>query len=104
LAYIRARRLPDKTGRFVDAVEWVVNRDDTPEARAEDAEREADRYVAAIDEKLRPEVRAAIRRRFRAEAAEAAENLADDPMADRLRDTPRDFGPPRLIRPDEGTK
>lgn len=103
LAYIRARRLPDKSGRLVDAVEWVVKRDDTPQARAADAEREAERYVSAINEELRPEVRDAIRRRFRAEAADAADYLSDDPMADKIRDTPRDFGPPRLIRPDEGT-
>lgn len=29
-AFIRARRLPDETGRLVDAVEWVVIKDDTP--------------------------------------------------------------------------
>jgi hypothetical protein len=97
-AYIRARRLPDQSGRFADAVEWVIKREDTPAARAADAEREADKYIADMADQLRPEVREAIRRRFSAEAADAAANLADDPDAGKLRD---DFGAPRLARHDE---
>lgn len=100
-AYIRRRRLPDQTGRFADAVEWVVKKDDTPEQRAADAEAEADMYVEALEKNLRPEVRAAIRRRFRAAADEADEYLGDDPDADARRDQPRDFGAPRLFRPDD---
>jgi hypothetical protein len=100
LAYIRARRLPDATGRFVDSVEWVVKKDDTPEALAEDAEREADRYIKAIDEALRPEVADAIRRKMRARAAEAADYLADAADGAARRDQPRDFGAPRLVEHD----
>lgn len=96
-AYIRRRRLPDQSGRFADAVEWVVKKDDTPEAVAADAEREAQAYVDAMERQLRPEVRAAIRRRMRAAANDAEEYLGDDPEADARRDTARDFGAPRLM-------
>lgn len=96
-AYIRSRRLPDQAGRLVDAVEWVLKADDTPEKLAQDAEREAAAYVAAIDTNLRPEVRDAIRRRLRGAAEDVADYMADDPDADRLRDKPRDFGAPRLV-------
>lgn len=93
--YIRARRLPEQTGRFQDAVEWVLIKEDTPEAIREDAEREAQMYVDAIDTNLRPEVRAAIRRRMRdAAQAEAEESADSDPER---RDEPRDFGAPRLV-------
>ena len=97
-AYIRSRKLPDQSGRFADAVEWVVIKDDTPEQRAADAEREAQMYVDALEKNLRPEVRAAIRRRFRAAADDADEYLADAPDADAVRDTGRDFGAPRLVQ------
>lgn len=105
-AYIRARRLPDQTGRLSGAVEWVVKKDDTPEARAADAEQEAAAHMAAMERMvgtLRPEVRAAIRRRMRGPAEEGAEYVADDPDAENLRDEPRDFGAPRLveIRPED---
>jgi hypothetical protein len=108
-AYIRARRLPTESGRFADAVEWVVKKDDSPEAVAADAEREAQRYVEAMDATLRPEVRDAIRRRLRQPAREAAEYLADAPeeavhRADRAAGRTRpqqapNFGPPILHRP-----
>lgn len=102
-AFIRAKRLPDANGRFVDAQTWVLKKEDTAEKRAEDAEREADAYVRAMDENLRPEVRDAVRRKMRAAAAANAEYLADDPQADAKRDTPKDFGAPRLLQfgPDE---
>lgn len=105
-AYIRARRLPDQTGRLAGAVEWVVRKDETPEARAQDAEREAAAHMEAMNRMmgtLRPEVRAAIRRRMRGPAEEGAEYVADDPDAANRRDEPRDFGAPRLveIRPED---
>lgn len=107
-AYIRARRLPEETGRLEGAVEWVLIKEDTPEARAADAEREADAYLRALeDTRIRPEVRAAIRRRMKAAALDAEEHLGDDPDADARRDQPRDFGAPRLLEfrdnPDEET-
>ncbi|AYB69365.1 hypothetical protein SEA_GRAVAILLIA_23 [Mycobacterium phage Gravaillia] len=109
--YIRARKLPDESGRFVDAVEWVVIKDDTPEQRRADAEAEAQMYVDALEQNLRPEVRAAIRRKFKAAAEEAAEFLGDDDDADARRDVGRDFGPPRLLQftddadnPEEGSE
>lgn len=113
-AYIRARKLPDESGRFADAVEWVVKKDDSPEAREADAEREAQRYVEAMDATLRPEVRDAIRRRMRGPAQEAAEYLADAPAeavhradrAGRVRPNQApNFGPPILHKtppPEEG--
>lgn len=58
-AFIRARRLPDETGRLVDAVEWVVKKDDTPRDRNRDARREARARAREIDE-LDPEVRDAL--------------------------------------------
>lgn len=94
--YIRPRRSHDAI--FEDAVEWVVLKDDTAEQRQADADAEAQMYVDAIEANLRPEVREAIRRRFRAAADDAAEYLADDPAADAIRDTGRDFGPPRLVQ------
>lgn len=97
-AYIRRRRLPDQSGRFADAVEWVVKKDDTAEARAADAEAEAQQLFDAMENNLRPEVRAAIRRRFRGAADDANEYLGDDPDADVRRDTARDFGAPRLVQ------
>lgn len=104
--YIRSRKLPDQNGRFADAVEWVVIKDDTPEQRRADAEAEAQMYVDALEKNLRPEVRAAIRRRFRAAADDASDYLAADPEADAVRDVARDFGAPRLVQftddPEEG--
>lgn len=97
-AYIRRRRLPDQAGRFADAVEWVIKKEDTPEQRAADADAEAAAMIDAMEHNLRPEVRAAIRRRFRAAADDAEEYLGDDPDADARRDVPRDFGAPRLIQ------
>lgn len=93
--YIRARKLPEQSGRFADAVEWVLIKDDTPEKIREDAEREAQMYVDAIDNNLRPEVRDAIRRRMRGAAQDVAAAEADNNPE--LRDEPRDFGAPRLI-------
>lgn len=94
--YIRPRRLPDANGRLADAVEWVLIKEDTDAKRREDAEREAAAYVAAIDEQLRPEVAAAIRRRLVDAGRRDAEARADnDSMA---RDAGRDFGAPRLIQ------
>jgi len=97
--YIRPRRLPEQSGRFVDAVEWVVIKEDTPEARAADAEREAQVYVDAINDprNLRPEVREAIRRKMRSMAEEVAVEQADDPDAADRRAAPKDFGAPVLV-------
>jgi hypothetical protein len=105
-AYIRARRLPDQTGRLAGAVEWVLKQDETPEARAADAEREAAAHLEAMERMmgtLRPEVRSAIRRRMRGPAQEGAEYVADDPDGAHRRAEPRDFGAPRLveIRPED---
>jgi hypothetical protein len=100
-AYIRARRLPDATGRLADAVEWVLLKDDTAEARKQDAEREADAMMAILNDstRVRPEVAAIIRRRMRAAADAAAEYLADDPAAQAGRDDRNpDFGAPRLVQ------
>lgn len=94
-AYIRARRLPEQSGRFSDAVEWVLIKEDSPEQRAADADAEAKRYVDAINANLRPEVRDAIRRRFKAAAADQAAQDADENVE--LRDEGRDFGAPRLL-------
>lgn len=58
-AFIRARRLPDQSGRLVDAVEWVVKKEDTPRARSRDARREARARAKEIDE-LDPDVRDAL--------------------------------------------
>ncbi|WP_431231536.1 phage gene 29 protein family protein [Mycolicibacterium psychrotolerans] len=106
-AYIRSR--PAKNAMLEGGVEWVLLSEDTPEMQAEDVEAEADLYLQALqDRSLRPEVRAAIRRRMRVAADDAAEFLADDPDADALRDGPRDFGAPRLVQftdadtPEEG--
>lgn len=94
-AYIRSRRLPEQSGRFQDAVEWVLIKEDSPEQRAADADAEAKRYVDAIEANLRPEVRAAIRRRFKAAANDQAAQDADENVE--LRADGRDFGPPRLL-------
>lgn len=109
-AYIRAQKLPEENGRFVDAVKWVLIKDDTPEQRQAEADAEAQMYVDAIEQNLRPEVRDAIRRRFRAAANEANEYLGDAPEADAVRDVGRDFGAPRLVQftddpnPEEGDR
>lgn len=58
-AYIRPRRLPDESGRLVDAVEWVLKKDDTPRERNRDARREARARAKEIDD-LDPEVREAL--------------------------------------------
>lgn len=97
-AYIRARRLPDQSGRFADAVEWVAKKDDTEEARQEDADREADAAIALMNEQLRPEVREAIRRKLRATAADTVDYLADDPNGKARRAEPKDFGAPKLAQ------
>lgn len=75
-AFIRARRLPDAAGRYVDAVEWVVIKDDTPKDRARDARREAAAHVKQIEE-LDPDVRSAIRELFIARAGQAADTAAE---------------------------
>lgn len=100
-AYIRPRKLPDQAGRFADAVEWVVIKEDSEEARAEDAEREADAAIALMQQQLRPEVREAIRRKLRAASEEAAEYLGDDPNGKARRADPRDFGAPKLMHYDD---
>lgn len=102
LAYIRAK--PAKDSPFEDAVEWVLKRDDTPEALEAEAEAAADAYLRRFEEsqrELRPEVRDVIRRRMKAAAEAGREWVADDPDAEHRIDTPKDFGPPRLARPDE---
>ncbi|ORA62216.1 hypothetical protein [Mycobacteroides franklinii] len=81
-AFIRPRRLPDESGRLVDAVEWVVKKEDTPRARNRDARREARARAREIDE-LDPEVRDALiemvkRKGQRAYDRSHAEVSADD--------------------------
>lgn len=77
-AFIRPRRMPDQSGRYVDAVEWVLCSEDTPRERARDARREARAHVNALGD-LDPEVREAIRDLFISRAQSAAEELHDDP-------------------------
>ena len=74
LALIRPRVLPDEAGRLEDAVEWVVKRDDSPKARARDAEEEARRRKAAMDvqkAQMTPEAQEAYRRMFEPAARQA---------------------------------
>lgn len=103
-AYIRARRKPDAV--FEDAVEWVLKKEDTPEQVEADADAEAEAYINAIDTQLRPEVAAAIRRRFRTAAADDQREREVDPGT--APDPGRDFGAPRLMEfrddptPEEG--
>lgn len=104
LAHIRSK--PAKDSPFEDAVEWVLKREDTPEALAEETEAAADAYLKRFNEsqrELRPEVRDAIRRRMKAAAEAGREWVADDPDAEQRIDTSAGFGPPRLaeVRPDE---
>lgn len=97
--YIRGRTLPDEHGALADRTEWLLLKDDTPAARAEDAEREAAAHMRAMETNLRPEVRAAIRRQFIAAANQANDYLADDPDGPARRaDSGKDFGAPRLIQ------
>lgn len=58
-AYIRPRTLPDASGRYVDSVEWVLKKHDSPRTRVKDARREARARVKELDD-LDPEVRAAM--------------------------------------------
>lgn len=106
LAHIRPRKLPDANGRFADAVEWVLKKEDSDEARAADADREARAHIDAMQRSmndLRPEVREAVRRRLSAAADDAADYLADHPNGAARAAQPRDFGTPRLveIRPEQ---
>lgn len=77
-AFIRPRRIPDRDRQFVDAVEWVLTKEDTPRARHRDAHREARAHVNAI-EQLDPAVRDAIRDLFVSKANQVSDELADDP-------------------------
>lgn len=73
-ALIRAKRLPDQTGRYVDSVEWIPKHNDTPEARRADAEEEARRRKAAMDvhmAQMTPEAREAFDRLFKPAARQA---------------------------------
>lgn len=101
-AYIQARKLPDAHGRFADAVEWVLKEDYTPAMEVEDSEREAQRYVSAIDE-LDPQLREAIRQRMIAGAQAAQEFTAPGDPSKHAAEFYRDFGPPRqeVIRPED---
>lgn len=62
-AFIRPRRKPDADGQFVDAVEWVVIKGDSPKQRRIDAREEAKARVAALDD-LPDDVRGEIRDLF----------------------------------------
>lgn len=97
--YIRGRTIPDEHGALADRTEWVLLSADSEEQRAADADAEAAAHIAALEnsDRLRPEVRAAIRRRLREAAVEANEYLADDPDGAARRSEPTDFGAPRLI-------
>lgn len=81
-AFIRPRRIPDRERQFVDAVEWVLTKDDTPRARHRDARREARAHMNALEQQLDPAVRDALIQLFAAKAGEAAADLADDPDRD----------------------
>lgn len=96
--YIRARKIPDEHGALADRRDWVLIKEDTPEAREEDTEREAEAELARMADRLRPEVREAVIRRFRAAANEANQYLADDPDGAARRADANDFGPPKLIQ------
>lgn len=80
-AFIRPRRIPDRDRQFVDAVEWVLTKEDTPKARHRDARREARAHVNAI-EQLDPAVRDAIRELYVTRAEHVADELADEPDPD----------------------
>lgn len=83
-AFIRPRRLPDAAGRYVDSVEWVLTKEDTPKARSTDARREAQMRIAALEDEVQdPDVRAAIHDMFIAKAGRAADRLADLPEDER---------------------
>jgi len=81
-AFIRPRRIPDRDRQFVDAVEWVLTKEDTPKERNKDARREARAHMAAL-EQLDPAVGEALRDLFVAKASRAAARLADDPEDER---------------------
>lgn len=73
-AWIVARRRPDASGQYADAVEWVLKSelDETEVVRtAADAEAEAREYADAMRAKLTPAVRAEIVRQLQAADAEA---------------------------------
>jgi hypothetical protein len=59
-AYIVARKLPDQPGRFEDSVEWILKEDAETLPPPDNADVEAQQYADAIDNKLSPEVRAAL--------------------------------------------
>lgn len=94
--YIRGRTLPDEHGALADRTEWILLKDDTPTARAEDAEREAEAHIASMESNIRPEVRAAIRRKWIDAANDAEQYLGHDPDGPARRAD--DFGAPRLIQ------
>ncbi len=89
-AFIRPRRIPDRDRQFVDAVEWVLTKEDTPKDRARDARREARAHMNALGQ-LDPAVRDAIADMFVAKASRAADRLADDP--EDQRDEPLNSNP-----------
>lgn len=81
-AFIRPRRLPDEQGRYVDSVEWVLTKEDTPKDRATDARREARVHMNLVDE-LNLDVRDALIEMVVAKAGRAADRLADLPEDER---------------------
>lgn len=82
-AFIRPRRIPDRERQFVDAVEWVLTKEDTPRARHRDARREARAHMTQLEQQLDPAVREAMAEMFAAKANRAAARLADDPEDER---------------------
>lgn len=78
-AFIRPRRLPDQSGRYVDSVEWVLTKEDTARDRVRDARREARAHVNALGD-LDPEVREAIRELFIARTTPDDDDIDPDPQ------------------------
>lgn len=86
-AFIRPRRKPDAL--YVDSVEWVVIKRDSPRARRRDARAEAQARIAAAMQPASPEVREAMRQ-FMAEGLEWAEEEnkpaeAPEPAAEKMK-------------------
>lgn len=96
-AFIRPRRIPDRERQFVDAVEWVLTKEDSPKARHADARREARARMVQLDQELDPAVRDAMADMFAAKARRAAARLADDPEDER--DEPLTQPPSEEIEP-----
>jgi hypothetical protein len=78
-AYIRPRVITG--GMYGDAVEWVLKKEDTPEALERDLQREAAAHAAHI-EAMPPKLRAAVLDMFTKKADRVADRAADSTVAE----------------------